>query len=769
MDLCTSTTCSGETPDCEAKDHDYTCKCTERSCETGKQCLDGKCESCAVGTKCNCDGEKVIDDSGKCVCPADKSCAAGQYLNNDCSCKNCLENDTGGNKCGCPGNTVPNGEGGCYCKTPRSCDAGYSFDASYSCECVPCTDNASCDNPCPEGSFPNGSGCGTYACMDDSNCGEANRCENGGTESAKCVPCDKNEQCNCPDGQLSDGSGNCVSVTCKTGLTCDGSTTEQCCDAGMQCVNPDTVESYCATCETDTQCTCPAGYVVNSSGKCVKPDCTKNSDCPNGNKCDNAGKSNATCTPCAKGETCTCTGGMVSDGNGGCEFGCEFSSASACKSGTDNCSNCSMSGGCYFCSSCDTGFELSGSICSPKACPTGASPNPRCSLGQKTVNTSDYCGYSVCQKCVNCAAGDSNCGSCPAGQIPNGNGGCKSADPCADVTCDGGKICSAGSCVCPSDKPYSSGGQCRECTTDSHCGATQECSNYQCVDLNCGTCETLSNHSCKTIADCCVSDASCKANEKCIDNKCEEQCGCESFEYCKGGKCYLQAGRCYDDSNCINSDKCVSHSCVNACSPNPCSGTTPRCISSSHQANCRCSSTSCPSGYACDSWSGVCKSTTCTSDNDCVDTKKCSGGECVDPCSPNPCSGTTPRCISSSHQANCRCSSTSCPSGYACDSWGGVCKATACTSDNDCVDTKKCSGGECVDPCSPNPCSGTTPRCISSSHQANCRCSSTSCPSGYACSSWDGVCKIATTEKCTTNDDCSAEKTCSNGYCIFKD
>ena len=280
-DLCSPNPCPEQKPDCEAKDHAYACTCTKTSCGEGKECVSGKCESCTVGSKCSCDGEKVLGTSGTCVCPSGLSCSAGQYVGGDCSCTSCPENDTRENKCGCPGNTVPDGNGSCYCKTTKSCDEGYSFDSSNTCECVACTDNDSCDNPCSAGTIPTPDGCKAYACAVDEDCAEGNRCENGGTESAQCVPCGKNEQCRCPEGQLSDG-----------------------------------------------------------------------------------------------------------------------------------------------------------------------------------------------------------------------NGGCKSADPCANVTCDGGKVCSAGSCVCPSNKPYSAGGQCRECTSDSHCGNTQSCSNYQCVDLSCSSCETASNHQC---------------------------------------------------------------------------------------------------------------------------------------------------------------------------------------------------------------------------------------------------------------------------------
>jgi len=520
-DVCTSTTCSGETPDCEVNDHSYTCKCTETSCGANKKCVDGSCEPCTTGSKCNCDGEKVLGSDGTCVCPANVSCSEGQYVSGDCSCKSCSKDDTANNKCNCPGKTYPDGSGGCYCQEKKSCGEGYSFDSTNTCECVPCTDNNNCDNPCPAGSFPNGNGCGTYVCVTDDNCAAGNFCQNGGTESAECVPCGKNEQCRCPDGQLSDGTGKCVPVACKADLVCSDSVTEQCCDAGMQCVNPDTVESYCAACEVDTQCTCPDGYVVNREGKCVKPACQTNNDCAAGKYCENAGKSDAECVPCQAGEPCpTCPTGYVSDGNGGCKLGCTFDSASACVSGTSNCKTCSTSGGCYTCTECKDGYYADNGVCvsctqkfgdnckkcnpskcitcsegytpdaytgtcvpkacpdgyatdvscdttqgyayttngisgtkqcgkcSPTACPTNTATSISCSAGKKAQDTSSYSGGSVCKQCVSCAAGATDCG-CSSGQVADGNGGCKTLDPCENVSCDGGKVCSAGSCVCP--------------------------------------------------------------------------------------------------------------------------------------------------------------------------------------------------------------------------------------------------------------------------------------------------------------------------------
>ena len=528
-DVCSPNPCPEETPDCEAKDHSYTCKCTETSCGTGKKCVDGECLPCEEGTKCNCTGEKVIDSSGKCVCPKKLSCSAGQYVSGDCSCKNCQKDDTSGDKCGCPGNTVPDGNGSCYCKETKTCNPGYTFDDSNTCECVVCTGS---DCNCPAGTVPTADGCKEYACAVDEDCAEGNRCENGKTENAQCVPCGKNEQCRCPEGQLSDGTGKCVPVACKAGLVCSNDITEQCCDAGMQCVNPDTVESYCAACEVDTQCTCPDGYLVNNEGNCVKPECKTNSDCPNGKYCENPGKSNAECIPCNEGEPCpTCPTGYVADGNGGCKLGCTFDTASVCVSGTTNCKTCTQSGGCYTCTDCKDGYYPDNGTCvsckqkfgdncekctpnkcttcddgyepdpytgkcKAKACPSGHSTTIKCENGTKEAVSSYYSGASVCKKCVNCNAGE-QC-ACPAGQLADGKGGCKSVNPCANVTCDGGKVCSAGSCVCPNSAPYTDGsGKCQPCLQDSHCKNNQTCSNYQCVDLKCDPeCQTASNHQC---------------------------------------------------------------------------------------------------------------------------------------------------------------------------------------------------------------------------------------------------------------------------------
>lgn len=442
-----------------------------------------------------------------------------------------------------------------------------------------------------------------------------------------------------------------------------------------------------------------------------------------------------------------------------------------------------MTGGCYVCSSCSTGYEISGGSCQAKACPTGTSTYPSCSAGMKAQSTGSYSGSSPCKECVACSAGES-CG-CPSGKIADGNGGCKSADPCADVSCSGGQVCSNGACGCPSSKPYWSDGYCRACTSDSHCGSSQQCDTvtYTCVSVTCPntTCYSIQNHSCVEKSGCCTSDSQCASNEACVNNTCEEQCGCESYEYCKGGKCYLQAGKCYTGEDCkSDSDGCVSHSCVPLCSSTTCSGEAPVCRAYSHKfIGCECTSSSCASGYRCVTHVPLnkCEKNSCTSNSDCASYEKCSGGECVNGCSGVTCSGTTPHGVASGHGCICECTSNSCGAGYTCRTQvpANECVKESCFSDNDCASYEKCSGGKCVNGCSGVTCSGTTPHGVATGHGCICECTSNSCSAGYTCKTkWPANECVAggtvdTTESCKTDDDCSAEKTCVNGYCVFKD
>ena len=646
-DVCSPNPCPEETPDCEAKDHSYTCKCTEKSCGEGKQCVGDKCLPCEEGTTCNCEGSKVIDSSGKCVCPKKLSCSAGQYVSGDCSCKNCQKDDTRDNKCGCPGNTVPDGNGSCYCKETKTCNPGYTFDGSNTCECVVCTGG---DCNCPEGTVPTADGCKAYACATDDDCAEGNRCENGKTENAQCVPCGKNEQCRCPEGQLSDGTGKCVPVACKTGLVCSDTVTEQCCDAGMQCVNPDTVESYCAACEVDTQCTCPDGYLVNKEGKCVKPACTKNSDCPNGKYCENPGKSNAECVPCNEGEPCpTCPPGYVADGNGGCKLGCTFDSASVCVSGTTNCKTCTQSGGCYTCTDCKDGYYPDNGTC--------------ISCKQKFGDDCEKCTSNKCTTCAQWYEPDPYTGKCKPKACPDGYS--------TSVT-------SCNSCSTFSQSGYSAGNPCGKCTAKS-CSSVScdESKGYTASTDSCG-CTTCAEKACpsgySTSITSCDSGYTLKTNGysagkacgKCEIAKCPDGYS-TNVTSCSGGKLEING---YSGSNACG--YCKRQTCAEMGGSTSCGqGYEPRTIGSSgwtgvytweaSDGTCYdCIKRECPAGYS----TSVTYSS-CAAKNQILGSNGYSGSEVCG------------RCETDSNGCQYNGGHRACDEGYECTGGGGCAKCKA--------------------------------------------------------------------------------------------
>ena len=384
-------------------------------------------------------------------------------------------------------------------------------------------------------------------------------------------------------------------------------------------------------------------------------------------------------------------------------------------------------------SSCGAGRFCSGGSCSVCAagercnCPSGYEAD-----GSGGCRSSDKCLGVTCSSgkrcdsstgtCVNCALGQ-DCGCSDYGKISNGTGGCKSSDPCSGVSCPAGQKCSLGACV--------------NCPNTEVCG----CSAGKYADAAGG---------CK-----------CKAptpdwdGTKCYLDTCKT---CQSFEYCKDNKCVLQVGKCYTTADCATEHYCLLHACVPGCE----------------------------------------------NDADCNAPKNCYGGVCKTACEHlSPCTDPKyPKCYSSWHGAAgheygyyCKCSSSSCGEGLECRSNdyinntpdSGLCKAPTCSTDADCDAPKNCYGGVCKTACEHlSPCTDPKyPKCYSSWHGAAgheygyyCKCSSSSCGEGYTCDSNisyssnipdSGMCKVARTETCTTDADCSAEKRCSDGWCVFRE
>ena len=530
---------------------------------------------------------------------------------------------------------------------------------------------------------PTKNGHKSYCACTDTSCGTGWKCaEQNGIK--QCVTCSAGEACGCPDGKMSNGKGGCGG--CNTNEDCAGN--ETCADAGTteaecktitcpdgtfpkdhDCVKCSALDANCLEC-SETQCvTCLPAYDL-VDGKCVLK------TCPDGQYLDEL---TGTCNPCGAG-----------------------------------CKKCTSAD---VCTECESAYDLENGACKTKNCGDGMYLNMETgeclSCSAECATCTNVANDGETSQCITCADGyhmaDGVC-------VANGCADMKLATECGanQIKTDAGVATNGEQCwSCADPEP--------ECRKDTDCDSTQKCSpDGECVLKTCAemgyekTCSAgyLKNeaavgsdgmcYTCQNPAKDCPADKPAWDGKKCV--QCTANSHCESFEYCKDNQCVLQAGKCYTSNDCQYNDYCKDHSCVPACDPNPCSGKTPRCaVYSSHTAKCTCT--------------------------------------------PSP---------------------DSCGAGYNCVNSGGFnCKPTTCSSDDDCDQSKACKNGKCVDPCDPNPCSGEQPRCGSGSHRAKCYCTSTSCPAGYVC---DGAsCKMKTTEKCTTDDDCSADKKCSDGYCVYRE
>ena len=530
---------------------------------------------------------------------------------------------------------------------------------------------------------PTKNGHKSYCACTDTSCDTGWKCaEQNGIK--QCVICSAGEACGCPDGKMSNGKGGCGG--CNTNEDCAGN--ETCADAGTteaecktitcpdgtfpkdhDCVKCSALDANCLEC-SETQCvTCLPAYDL-VDGKCVLK------TCPDGQYLDEL---TGTCNPCGAG-----------------------------------CKKCTSAD---VCTECESAYDLENGACKTKNCGDGMYLNMETgeclSCSAECATCTNVANDGETSQCVTCADGyhmaDGVC-------VANGCADMKLATECGanQIKTDAGVATNGEQCwSCADPEP--------ECRKDTDCDSTQKCSpDGECVLKTCAemgyekTCSAgyLKNeaavgsdgmcYTCQNPAKDCPADKPAWDGKKCV--QCTANSHCESYEYCKDNQCVLQAGKCYTSNDCQYNDYCKDHSCVPACDPNPCSGKTPRCaVYSSHTAKCTCT--------------------------------------------PSP---------------------DSCGAGYNCVNSGGFnCKPTTCSSDDDCDQSKACKNGKCVDPCDPNPCSGEQPRCGSGSHRAKCYCTSTSCPAGYVC---DGAsCKMKTTEKCTTDDDCSADKKCSDGYCVYRE
>ncbi len=177
-----------------------------------------------------------------------------------------------------------------------------------------------------------------------------------------------------------------------------------------------------------------------------------------------------------------------------CSSDADCSDNETCKSG--NCVNVCNPSPCpsdefclnegnhsYSCVECTSNEQCDDrEICKNNSCVDACTGNPCASKNQACSSQS---GHSyICYGCVNnnacsngkiCDTSSKSC-VCPSGYEDDGNGGCKSTDPCEGVTCPYAHICNNGKCIADCPAEYSFNNTLKECVAGC---------NYQMQTLQC--------------------------------------------------------------------------------------------------------------------------------------------------------------------------------------------------------------------------------------------------------------------------------------------
>ncbi len=358
------------------------------------------------------------------------------------------------------------------------------------------------------------------------------------------------------------------------------------------------------------------------------------------------------------------------------------------------------------------------------SCPAGTNCNcveiqvpsdslQKCFTVQVDCDDCDKCPPIIITKCL-CDNND-NCGPCETCI----DGQCISRCPdkvcdedrniCVDCTddnqCSDGKICNAGRCQCPPDKPFEdANGRCVKCKGNGDCPSCTECVDGDCIPKRCGSGECDPD-----TGDCvdCLSSGNCtKPNQCCKNNKCE--C-CDGFIFNPiTGECE-EVGSCREDEGCPKCYICIDKECL------------PRV---------------CPTGYTC-------------IDDECKKICDCDAGPCNKTEACVPFDGTT--CFCKKCEGDCG-SNSDC--GYGCFCDNGTCKpnpcgVTTCADATDCSNGCGCNGGLCI-PCNAFECA----EC----HQINgCKCLGNDCGSDPC------------NKPCVNGADCGDGCGCVNGMCTSCD
>ncbi len=490
-----------------------------------------------------------------------------------------------------------------------------------------------------------------------------------------------------------------------------------------------------AACSTDADTGFGGGEHVGSVHQAIS--CSKVLLCPPGDDCFDYQCQALVCVAVPKGDGLACKNaqGLVGACVGTmCCLGCMKPDASGqgwvCGAG-DTLTECGMPGD--RCDICDKGNTCELYACNEKRlCET----TPVADKEPCTDNSGVCWGGSCCSGCLDandtCVAGNAvmACGhSSPA----SGLVGCKN--------CDDGNVCSNDPCtngVCAAKTPKAGA-----CNDNDACTSSDTCSG-----TTCGGTQVACNDGKICTIDTCDPMTGCKYTPQEAGQSCDDANVCNGVSFCDGGttckpgtppdcddgnpcttdSCDTDTGcknvnntlPCSDNNLCTIGDQCGAGSCKPGTgSPvlddnNPC--TTDTCSPATGPVH-----TSLPNGDPCDDGNA------CTTTDECV-AGKClgSGGPSCDdsnPCTKNTCSvanqacsnpneaNDTP-CVFDKCHVNSTCQAGNCTAGTlltcddsnpctddSCDGATGckhVNNTADCSDDDQCTQSDKCAGGECV-------------------------------------------------------------------------
>ena len=491
----------------------------------------------------------------------------------------------------------------------------------------------------------------SYCACSAESCPKAYKCGKTGNRYA-CETCAAGEECGCPAGTKSNGSGSCVTCNfdtdCADDQVCEnkGTTSSQCktliCDADKypenhECKSCSGAISDCATCDNPRTCSgCQTGYDL-VDGKCQLHDCGagKYLDMSDGQcySCSNGCKSCTgpdDCTECENAYNLesgycvskTCEEGMYLNSETGeclsCPATCTTCATVMTSSETPQCTSCAegykLDEATATCVelNCSAAEYVEGNEC--KSCSDALPGCVECSNG----NTCTVCANGFTLQNGQCVGVD-----CAAGTYLNMSKDPAKCDSCTSpcATCSG----SATSCTSCVDGYKLSGSSCvkKSC---SEMGYSTSCpSGYNSTRETTGSDGTC--YSCSQPGDYCSSDSECGTYEKCVSNKCVKKscseinssyrtsCAASESKESAGvsgsdGTCYTCSpisGWCSKDSDCNDSTKkCVNNKCVKkSCGE---MGYSTSCgtgytatnagVSGSDGTCYTCPATPCPSGYS---------------------------------------------------------------------------------------------------------------------------------------------------------------------------